>query len=43
MPLHACAAAIKTMADPTVQRYQEIIDTVVSRVKPSFNEEGIDE
>ncbi|KAI3432220.1 hypothetical protein D9Q98_003782 [Chlorella vulgaris] len=27
----------------TVQKYQEIIDGVVGRVKPSFNEEGIDE
>jgi hypothetical protein len=27
----------------TVQKYQEVIDGVVGRVKPSFNEEGIDE
>ncbi len=31
------------LAGLTVLRYQEVIDGVVSRVKPSFNEEGIDE
>ena len=27
----------------TVLRYQEVIDSVASRARPAFNEEGIDE
>ena len=31
------------LAGQTVQRYQEVIDGVVARVKPEFAQEGIDE
>ena len=41
--LHSFTDMSVPLENLTVLRYQEIIDGVVGRVKPSFNEEGIDE
>jgi hypothetical protein len=37
------AAPNRDIAGQTVLRYQEIIDTVIAKVKPEFAQEGIDE
>lgn len=37
------ALPTRDIASLTVLKYQEIIDECLSRVKPSFAEEGVDE